>query len=121
VTDRELDLVRQLGEELRATFAEERRAISKLDHQRLEFVAEQKLRIVAQLEQLRTAAPSHAPEVRALFEALRAEARATAMLGNAATELVRALLGQDTNAVGYDRRANKTAPSTGPLRIIAAY
>ena len=111
-----LHQIRQLGEELRQAFADERVAIAKLDHARLSELADHKRRICDALVVLRDQVePS--PAIRDLFVAIQVEARATAMLAAAATEAVRALLG--TEATGYDRRARSTAAPA--LRLLATY
>jgi hypothetical protein len=116
--DRALDELRLLGEELRAMFADERRAIACLDHARLVQLAEHKLLLSTRLGEARAAAPaSIAPQLRMLLAAVRAEAQATAMLASAATEAVRALLGIEQT--GYDRLARRTATSS--LRLLATY
>jgi hypothetical protein len=106
--DRWLEQLRELGEELRATFAEERRAIGALDHARLTYLAVHKQHLAEQLAQAREDAPVvDAPVVRELFTALRVEAHANALLATAATEAVRALLGYQSTG-GYDRAARRT-------------
>ena len=107
MTDLEsLDELRQLGEELRALFAEERAAIAKLDRLRLGQLAELKQDLARRLEEARAQAPATLDrEVKLLFTAVRAEAHATAMLARAATAAVRALLGIEQT--GYDRRARQ--------------
>lgn len=116
--ERWLEQLRELGEELRATFAEERRAIGALDHARLTYLAVHKQHLAEQLAQARDAAPVvDAPVVRELFTALRAEAQANALLATVATEAVRALLGYQSTG-GYDRAARRT--TTPPLRTILA-
>ena len=110
--------IRALGEELRALFAEERKAIAALDHARLTYIASLKHELVERLTAARAAAPTAIePEVRALFATIRAEAHATAMLAHAANEAVRALLGIERS--GYDRHARPTHAAT--LRLLAAY
>jgi len=52
-----------------------------------------------------------------LFEAIRVEARATAMLAAAATQAVRAMLGYEP-AAGYDKKARQLP--TGPTRVLTA-
>jgi hypothetical protein len=118
VTDRDLDELRRLGEELRIVFTDERRAITTLDHEKLTFVAEQKRLLITRLGELRAGVDEPNAEVRALFEAVRVEARATALLASTATELVQKLLGRETS--GYDRRAAKTTTNS-PLRIYTRY
>jgi hypothetical protein len=115
----DLERLRELGEELRALFSEERAAITKLDHARLAYLAEHKQRVAGELQQLHEGmTTTRAPELRALLEAVRVEARANAMLAAAATEAVRALLGYEPTG-GYNRRA---APVTSsPLRLLASY
>ena len=116
MTDQELDTLRQLGEELRQTFADERHAIATLDHGRLELLAETKRRLAGELTAVR--ADTRAPELRELFAAIQVEARATALLAAAAAAAVRGLLGYEPSA-GYDRRARNT--THGPSRILTAY
>ncbi len=114
--DAGLDLIRRLGEELRATFAAERTAITALDHARMSVLAADKQRIAGELVAARDrVAPC--PAVRDLFLAIQAEARATAMLAAAAAEAVRTLLGRETT--GYDRRARMVAAPH--LRVLATY
>jgi hypothetical protein len=116
--DRWLEQLRELGEELRATFAEERRAIGALDHARLTYLAVHKQHLAERLAEARDAAPIvDAPVVRELFAALRVEAHANALLATAATEAVRALLGFQSTG-GYDRAARRT--TTLPMRTIVA-
>ena len=116
--DRWLDNLRELGEELRETFAEERRAIGALDHARLTYLAVHKQHLAERLGEARDAAPvANLPAMRELFAALRVEAHANALLANAATEAVRAMLGYETRG-GYDRKARPTTPL--PLLTIRA-
>jgi hypothetical protein len=116
--DRWLDNLRELGEELRETFAEERRAIGALDHARLTYLAVHKQHLAERLGEARDAAPAaNLPAMRALFAALRVEAHANAVLANAATEAVRAMLGYEPRG-GYDRKARPTTPL--PLLTIRA-
>jgi hypothetical protein len=117
-----LDDLRRLGEELRSVFADERTAIGKLDHETLGILAERKRQLADALSKVQLPA-NHAerpPEVKALFEAIRIEAQANALLARTATDAVRALLGIETQAAGYDRRANQTTTSRVP-RLLAAY
>jgi len=107
-SDRWLDQLRELGEELRETFAEERRAIGALDHARLTYLAVHKQHLAERLGEARDSAPVvDVPVMRELFAALRVEARANALLASAATEAVRAMLGYEPSG-GYDRRARPT-------------
>jgi len=118
VTDAHLLELRQLGDELRATFAEERAAISALDHRALGELALRKQAIAGRLAELRDHLDVRAPFVRDLFVAIQVEARATAMLAAAATAAVRSLLGYEPVA-SYDRRARQqTSP---PGRVLATY
>lgn len=113
-----LDGLRELGEELRETFAEERRAIGALDHARLSYLAAHKQHLAERLTEARATAPvAEAPALRELFAALRVEAHANAMLATAATEAVRALLGYESTG-GYDRSARRT--STQPMQLLRA-
>jgi hypothetical protein len=114
--ERWLDSLRELGEELRATFAEERRAIGALDHARLTYLAVHKQDLADRLAELRDTAPAvEAPVLRQLFAALRVEAHANAQLASAATEAVRAMLGYESTG-GYDRGARRT--TTHPMQLI---
>jgi hypothetical protein len=116
--DRWLDNLRELGEELRETFAEERRAIGALDHARLTYLAVHKQHLAERLGEARDAAPvADLPAMRALFAALRVEAHANALLASAATDAVRAMLGYESGA-GYDRRARPT--TVQPMLTIRA-
>ena len=117
--ERWLEQLRELGEELRATFAEERRAIGALDHARLTYLAVHKQHLAERLSEARAATPvAQAPVLRELFAALRVEAHANAMLATAATEAVRAMLGYQSTG-GYDRSAKRT---TIPMRpALATY
>jgi hypothetical protein len=119
IEDRWLCNLRELGEELRETFAEERRAISALDHARLTYLAVHKQHLAEKLGEARATAPSvSAPMLRELFAALRVEAHANAMLASVATEAVRAMLGYESTG-GYDRSARRT--TAAPLRVLATY
>lgn len=110
--------LRELGEELRETFAEERRAIGALDHARLTYLAVHKQHLAERLAEARATAPlTQAPVLRELFAALRVEAHANAMLASAATEAVHAMLGYESTG-GYDRTARRT--NTQPLGMIRA-
>jgi len=116
--ERWLDGLRELGEELRATFVEERSAIGALDHARLTYLAVHKQHLAERLSEARSGAPvAHAPVLRELFAALRVEAHANAILATAATEAVRALLGYESTG-GYDRAARRT--TTQPIQMIRA-
>jgi len=118
--DRWLEQLRELGEELRSTFAEERRAIGALDHARLTYLAVHKQHLAEQLAQARDTAPVvDAPVVRELFTALRVEAHANALLATAATEAVRALLGYQSTG-GYDRAARRATTIPMP-NLLATY
>jgi len=118
--DRWLEQLRELGEELRATFAEERRAIGALDHARLTYLAVHKQHLAEQLAQARDAAPVvDAPVMRELFAALRVEAHANALLATAATEAVHALLGYQSTG-GYDRAARRATTIPMPS-LLATY
>jgi hypothetical protein len=118
VTDAQLEALRHAGEELRAAFAEERRAISKLDRAALEAVAERKVVLARELATLRDSIKTEDPLVRDLFIAIRTEAHATALLAAAATQAVRSMLGYEP-ATGYDRRAQTTTSRLG--RVLATY
>lgn len=111
-----LDELRALAEELRTVFGRERAAIAALDHSELEQLAATKQRLGRQLAELREPAlATGSAAVRDVFEAIRVEARATAMLAATANQAVRALLGYAP--AGYDRRARTV--SQPPLRILA--
>lgn len=113
------DELRRLGEELRTVFADERTAIGKLDHEALTFLAERKRQVAEAIAAI-DPPKEKSPELRALFEAIRTEAHANALLAKTATEAVRALLGIETQAAGYDRRAQTTTTARVP-RLLAAY
>ncbi|MBX3155911.1 MAG: hypothetical protein KF773_07925 [Deltaproteobacteria bacterium] len=102
----DLHRLRLLGEELRALFGEERRAIAALDHERLEQLAADKQRLAEALSAFRTL--ERIPAVRDLFAAIRVEAHATAVLAATAAEAVRTMLGYE-NTGAYDKRARRTA------------
>jgi hypothetical protein len=118
VTYSELDELRLLGEELRVVFASERTAISTLDHDALTMLAETKSRLAIRLAELAPLASTN-PEARALFEAVRLEAQATALLAATASNLVNTMLGRETN--GYDRRARGVTSSGPAFRNLRAY
>jgi hypothetical protein len=109
----ERDELRRLGEQLRAVFADERAAIAKLDHDALASLFEAKQRLVTELGNLRAKATPDA-ELRALFQTIRVEAHATALLANNANAAINALLGRESS--GYDRRANRTMIAGPSLR-----
>lgn len=118
--DRWLLELRELGEELRATFADERRAIGALDHAKLTYLAVHKQHLATRLAEARNAAPqAESPVLRQLFTALRAEAQANALLATVATEAVRALLGYESSGA-YTRGARPTLSQ--PIRhLLATY
>jgi hypothetical protein len=119
MTDEQLDELRLLGEELRAVFLAERNAIAALDHETLLALAETKQRVAARLSELQPLVTKN-PEARALFEAIRIEARATALLAGTAMRVVQAMLGQETTG-GYDRRANRTSTSLPAFKNLRAF
>lgn len=117
-SERWLDGLRELGEELREVFAEERRAIGALDHARLTYLAVHKQHLAERLAEARAAAPAgEVPVLRTLFAALRVEAHANAMLASTAAQAVRAMLGYESTG-GYDRAARRT--TTQPLQMLRA-
>jgi hypothetical protein len=118
VTDRELDELRLLGEELRVVFASERTAISALDHAAMATLAETKSRIATRLAELAPHATQD-PAARALFEAVRLEAQATALLAATASNLVNTMLGRETN--GYDRKARGITSGGPAFKNLRAY
>lgn len=113
-----LDELRRTGEELRVLFADERRAISTLDHAKLEELANAKVAVAQRLDALRTKLDVTDPDVRDLFLAIRTEARATALLASAATQAVRGILGYKP-ANAYDRLARQH--TSGPGRVLATF
>lgn len=115
---RELDELRLLGEELRVVFASERAAIGALDHPALTTLAETKSRLATRLAELAPLATTN-PEARALFEAVRLEAQATALLAATASNLVNTMLGRETH--GYDRRARGVTTSGPAFKNLRAY
>jgi hypothetical protein len=118
MTPVERDELRQLGEELRAVFSRERTAISTLDHATLAEIFVVKQRLVGELGRV-AANADRDPELRALFQLVRVEAHATALLANHANRAIDALLGRETS--GYDRRANRTMFAGTSLRRLRAY
>ncbi len=119
MSDRILDELRRVGEELRQAFADERRAITSLDASRLTELATHKEQLANQLAALREPAlATGSTAVKDLFAAIRIEARATAMLAATAAEAVRAMLGYQTSGA-YDRRAKQTI--TVAPRLLTAY
>jgi hypothetical protein len=119
MTDQLLHELRQIGEELRQVFADERRAISSLDSSRLEQLALHKEQLANKLAELRgPALATGLTAVKDLFVAIRIEARATAILAATATEAVRSMLGYKSSGA-YDRRAKQTI--TVAPRLITAY
>jgi hypothetical protein len=117
MTDAERDELRRLGERLRAVFAAERAAIASLDHAALAMVHGEKQQLVGELGRARVS--DRDPELRALFQLVRVEAHATALLANHANRAVDALLGRES--AGYDRRANRTMFASPALRGLRAY
>ena len=119
MTDEQLDELRLLGEELRAVFLAERNAIAALDHETLLALAETKQRVAARLSELQPTITKNA-EARALFEAIRIEARATALLAATAMKVVQTMLGQESSG-GYDRRANRITSNLPAFRNLRAF
>jgi hypothetical protein len=113
-----LDELVRTGEELRVLFAEERRAISSLDHAKLEELANAKVAVAQRLQSLRAKVDAKDPAVRDLFIAIRTEARATTLLATAANQAVRSMLGYKP-ANAYDRMARQQ--TTGPGRVLATF
>lgn len=119
MSDRLLHELRQVGEELRQAFADERRAISTLDSGALELLAHRKEQLASRLSELREPALATGnAAVKDLFAAIRVEASATALLASTATEAVRSMLGYKTSGA-YDRRAKQTI--TVAPRLVTAY
>ena len=119
MSDRLLLELRQVGEELRQAFADERRAICSLDSARLAELALHKEQLATKLAELREGAlGTGSLSVKELFDAIRIEARATAMLAATAAEAVRAMLGYQTSGA-YDRRA-KHSITIAP-RLVTVY
>jgi hypothetical protein len=112
-----LDEIRLVAEELRAAFADERRAITSLDGPRLEWLAEHKARSCARLEALIAASPPE-PALRDILSAVRAEAQANAALARVAAEAVRGALGESPSTSTYDRRARTSGPIPS-IRLLA--
>ncbi len=118
MTDQQLDELRLFGHELRAVFTAERHAIATLDHEQLLVLAESKQRVAARLAELQPLITKNG-EARMLFEAIRVEARATALLAAMAMNVVQSMLG--TEPTGYDRRANRTSTSAPAFRNLRAF
>lgn len=98
------DELETVAEELCATFAEERRAISLLDHVRISELASRKQELATELMELARA--DGTSRVRPLLERIRVEATATALLASTATSAIQAALGQEET--GYDKRGRMT-------------
>lgn len=113
------DALVAIAAQLRQTFADERRAIGELDHERIATLADTKRELVVRLSALRDQLPTNDPELRAVFLQLRAEAHATALLANTANAAVRMLLGYEATSTTYDRRAR--AITHGPSRVLTAF
>lgn len=111
-----LDDVRQLGEELRSLFAQERRAIAALDHSTLSTIASMKETALTRLHEL-VDVGGVTPECAPILRALRVDAQATSMLAATASRAVRVLLGYEQDGA-YDRRARPL--TSQPNRILAS-
>ena len=113
-----LEELTRVGEELRAVFANERRAISSLDHAAIAELGERKIDLAGRLATLAKSVSTKDQTVRDLFALLQAEARATALLATTANQAVRSMHGY-TPANAYDRRARQMTASPG--RVLARY
>lgn len=117
--DAQLAQLRELAEELRAIFASERHAVSHLEHEALERLAERKRAATLRLGELTASAGPLPRDLKQVFFNLQVEARANAMLAVAANEAIRSLLGQGPSDA-YDRNARRTLAHQ-PVRIATTY
>ncbi|HRC58628.1 MAG: hypothetical protein IPI49_31600 [Myxococcales bacterium] len=114
-----LDELRLLIDELRASFAEQRRAISRLAGERVSWLVGHQSQICSRIESLLTAAGGREglPEpLRNIMAAVRIEAEATALLAAIAAHSVRNLIEQSEPA-GYNATARPTR-TTSPICLL---
>jgi hypothetical protein len=117
-----LDELRLLIDELRASFAEQRRAISQLAGDRVSWLVSHQSQICSRIESLLSTSGDResAPEpLRQLMAAARVEAEATAMLAAIAAQNVRHLIEQREPS-GYNATARPTR-TTAPICLLTTY
>jgi predicted glycoside hydrolase/deacetylase ChbG (UPF0249 family) len=114
-----LDELRLLIDELRASFAEQRRAISQLAGERVSWLVSHQNQICSRIEAILAASADRdgLPEpLRNIMSAVRIEAEATAMLATMAAQNVRQLLEQREPS-GYNATARPTR-ITSPICLL---
>lgn len=116
-----LDELRLLIDELRASFAEQRRAISQLSGDRVSWLVSHQTQICSRIEALLTSGDRESlPEpLRRIMSAARLEAEATAMLAAIAAQNVRHLIEQREPS-GYNATARPTR-TTAPICLLTTY
>ncbi len=116
-----LDELRLLIDELRASFAEQRRAISQLSGERVSWLVSHQSQICARIEALLTNADRESlPEpLRHIMSEARVEAETTAMLAAIAAQNVRQLIEQREPS-GYNATARPTR-TTAPICLLTTY
>jgi hypothetical protein len=116
-----LDELRLLIDELRASFAEQRRAISQLSGDHVSWLVSHQSQICSRIESLLSVRDRESlPEpLRHIMSAARAEAEATAMLAAIAAQNVRHLIEQREPS-GYNATARPTR-TTSPICLLTTY
>lgn len=116
-----LDELRLLIDELRASFAEQRRAISQLSGERVSWLVSHQSQICARIEALLTNGDRESlPEpLRHIMSEARVEAETTAMLAAIAAQNVRQLIEQREPS-GYNATARPTR-TTAPICLLTTY
>ncbi len=117
-----LDELRLLIDELRASFAEQRRAISQLSGERVSWLVGHQSQICSRIESLLSTGGDRdsLPEpLRHIMSAVRVEAEATAMLAAIAAQNVRYLIEQREPS-GYNATARPTR-TTAPICLLTTY
>lgn len=116
-----LDELRSLIDELRASFAEQRRAISQLSGDRVSWLVSHQTQICSRIEALLTSGDRESlPEpLRRIMSAARLEAEATAMLAAIAAQNIRHLIEQREPS-GYNATARPTR-TTAPICLLTTY
>lgn len=114
-----LDELRLLIDELRASFAEQRRAISQLSGERVSWLVSHQNQICSRIEAILASSADRdgLPEpLRHIMSAVRVEAEATAMLATIAAQNVRHLIEQREPS-GYTASA-RPARTTAPICLL---
>jgi hypothetical protein len=116
-----LDELRLLIDELRASFAEQRRAISQLSGDRVSWLVSHQSQICSRIEAILASSDRDSlPEaLRHIMSAARVEAEATAMLAAIAAQNVRHLIEQREPS-GYNATARPTR-TTAPICLLTTY